>query len=186
MRVWLEPDDDPRRKLGFGWRRAETVGELVVIDTGSPNRVLGEALRAGSVAGLRGEVRAEVRYGTRSRVDFVVTDGAGRTFVEVKAVSLRRQGRWRSFPIASPRGRARHMADLAGMVAQGHRAVLIFLLQRTDCTGVAVARDIDPAYGRAFDAAVAAGVRVIALSSRIGTEGIEAGPPVPVVPGSAG
>ena len=184
-RIWLEPNEDPRRKLSHGWRLAELGGgHLVCVDTGLPNRVVGEALRAGRVPGLSGTVRAEVAYGTGSRVDFVVTDDAGRdTYVEVKAVTLRRAGDLAEFPDSVTARGARHMAELAEMVRQGHRAVVLLLLQRTDCARVGIAADIDPAYGAAFAAARAAGVEVLCLSTRIAVEGIEAGAPVPFVCG---
>jgi sugar fermentation stimulation protein A len=47
--------------------------------------------------------------------------------------------------------------------------------------GVALARDIDPAYGKAFDKAMAAGVEAIALRCKISTESIEIVAPVPVL-----
>jgi sugar fermentation stimulation protein A len=44
-----------------------------------------------------------------------------------------------------------------------------------------LARDIDPAYGRAFDRALAAGVEAIALRCRVSLEGIEVGDAIPVL-----
>ncbi|WP_179378089.1 DNA/RNA nuclease SfsA [Jannaschia marina] len=184
MRVWVEPNDDPRKKLKYGWRLTELPGgHIAGIDTGVPNRVVGEALRAGAVPGLTGAVRAEVKYGANSRVDFLVTGDRGDTYVEVKNCHLRRDGTLAEFPDCVTTRGAKHMDELAEMVRQGHRAVLIFLVQRTDCDRVSVAADIDPGYARAFGAARAAGVDVLALSSRITTEGVEAGPPLPVTGG---
>lgn len=183
-RIWLEPNDDPRRKLGFGWRLAELPGgRMAGIDTGVPNRVVGEALRAGRIAGLRGEVRAEVAYGTRSRVDFLLTEGGRATYVEVKNCHLRRHGDLAEFPDCVTLRGARHMDELARKVAEGHRAVLIFVVQRTDCARVAVAADIDSGYARAFEVARAAGVEVICLSTRITVAGVEDGPPLPLTGG---
>src|SRR6056297_3176087 len=71
-RVWLERNDDPKKKLDWGWRLVELDSGFVTIDTGLANRVVGEALRAGAVPALAGagRVRAEVKFGTGSRVDF--------------------------------------------------------------------------------------------------------------------
>lgn len=181
MRIWVEPNDDPKKKLKFGWRLTElSGGHMAGIDTGVPNRVVGEALRAGLVPGLAGDVRAEVKYGTNSRVDFLVSCGGLDTYVEVKNCHLRRTGTLAEFPDCVTLRGAKHMNELAEMVQQGHRAVLVFLVQRTDCDRVAVAADIDPGYARAFEAARSAGVEIMALSSRITTEGVEAGPPLSV------
>ncbi|PWJ17451.1 DNA/RNA nuclease SfsA [Jannaschia seohaensis] len=179
-RIWLEPNDDPRKKLKFGWRLAELPGGgFVCVDTGLPNRVVGEALRAGAVPGVTGEVRSEVAYGAGSRVDFVV----GGAFVEVKAVTLRRSGTLAEFPDSVTARGARHMSELAEVVRGGGRAVLLYLLQRDDCDAVGIARDIDPAYAAAFDTARAAGVEVRAHATRIDTGGIALGQAVPVAGG---
>ncbi|CTQ49316.1 DNA/RNA nuclease SfsA [Jannaschia donghaensis] len=184
-RIWVEPNDDPKKKLKYSWRLTELPdGHMAGIDTGVPNRVVGEALRAGQVPGLVGDVRAEVAYGTNSRVDFVVTRDEASTYVEVKNCHLRRTGTLAEFPDCVTVRGAKHMDELAEMVRRGHRAVLVFVVQRTDCTSVSVAGDIDPGYARAFDAARAAGVEIMALSSRITVAGVEAGPPLPVVDNS--
>lgn len=180
-RIWLEPNDDPRRKLDYGWRLVDLgAGHMAGIDTGVPNRVVAEALREGRIDGLTGhDVRAEVPYGEASRVDFLLTGKGRDTYVEVKNCHLRRQGDLAEFPDCVTRRGARHMEELARMVGKGHRAVLIFVVQRTDCARVAVAADIDPAYARAFDAARAAGVEVICLSTEIDTQGVRASAPLP-------
>lgn len=185
-RIWLEPNDDPKKKLKYGWRLADLAGgHRLVVDTGLPNRVVGDALRAHAVPGLDGydTVRAEVGYGTNSRVDFLLTGLGRNTYVEVKAVTLRRTGDLAEFPDCVTLRGAKHMMELAEMVRKGHRAVVVFALQRTDCGRVGVASDIDPGYGRAFDAARAAGVEVIAVDSRITVEGIWANGVLPFTGG---
>jgi sugar fermentation stimulation protein A len=75
MRIWLEPNDDPRKKLKFGWRLVELPGgHMAGIDTGVPNRIVGEALAEGRIDGARGygTIRPEQRYGENSRIDFLL------------------------------------------------------------------------------------------------------------------
>ena len=184
--VWVEPNDDPARKLGYGWRLAELPGgHWAGIDTSVPNRVLGEALRARAVPELAayGTVRPEVRYATRSRVDFLLSEpGLPDAYVEVKNVHLRRDGDWAEFPDCVTVRGARHLDDLAGMVAEGHRAVMLYLVQRTDCARLRLARDLDPAYGTAFDRAAAAGVETLAWDTAISPEGVSIRAPLPFSP----
>ena len=71
------------------------------------------------------------------------------------------------------------MADLAQMRAEGHRAVLLYLVQRSDATRVTVAADIDPAYATALRDAQAQGVEVIAMGAEISPQGITVGAPLP-------
>ncbi len=180
MRCWLEPNDDPARKLKYGWRLVELAGgHMAGIDTSVPNRVVGEALRAGAIAELAGyeRVRAEVKYGDRSRVDFLLSSGGPDAYVEVKNVHLRRRGDIAEFPDAVTARGTRHLADLARVAAEGHRAVMLYLVQRTDCARFALAADIDPAYARAF--AAAEGVEVLVYGTRIDTAGVQLGAPLP-------
>ena len=95
MRIWVEPNDDPKKKLKYGWRLVEhDTGHFTGVDTSVPNRALRAALEAGEVAGLEGydSVRPEVKYGENSRIDFLL-QGAGRrdAYVEVKSVTLMRE-----------------------------------------------------------------------------------------------
>jgi len=182
--VWIEPNDDPKRKLRFGWRLVELPdGEWAGVDTAVPNRVVGEALRARAIPALAayGTVRPEVRYGTRSRVDFLLTEpGLPDAYVEVKNVHLRRDGDWAEFPDCVTLRGARHLDELTRMVAAGHRAVMLYLVQRTDCARFRLAADLDPGYARAFGAATAAGVEAICFDTAISPEGVELRHELPV------
>jgi sugar fermentation stimulation protein A len=173
--IWLERNDDPRKKLRWGWRLSVPAGTCVGIDTGAANRVVAEALGHAAVPQLAGyaDTRAEVAYGNGSRVDFRLSGPERRDcYVEVKSVTLCREPGLAEFPDSVTARGARHLAELSDMVAAGHRAVLLYLVQRADCTGVAVAGDIDPAYAAALEGAKAAGVEVLAHACRIDPEGI--------------
>lgn len=181
MKVWLEPNDDPRKKLKFGWRLVEhDNGHFTGVDTSVPNRALKAALMAHEVPGLPPYdlVRPEVKYGENSRIDFLLSGDGPDTYVEVKSVTLSRQSGLAEFPDSVTARGAKHLAELAQMVKQGHRAVMFYLVQRTDCTAVTLAGDIDPAYKAAFDHAAEAGVIVLAHACRIDPTGITLGDPI--------
>ena len=183
MRVWLEPNDDPKKKLKFGWRLVELDGAMAGIDTAVPNRVVGEALRAGDVSEVAdySGVRAEVKYGKNSRVDFLLTqDGKPDLYLEVKNVHLKRVGDLAEFPDCVTARGAKHLDELSDMVALGHRAVMFYLVQRTDCTRFDLARDLDPAYGAAFAKARAAGVEVLCYDTVITTDSVLIGKPIAI------
>ncbi len=179
MRVWLEPNDDPKKKLKFGWRLVEfDEGHWVGIDTSVPNRVVGDALRAKSIVEFSSydQVRAEVPYGEKSRVDFLLTQsGQPDLYLEVKNAHLMRKDKLAEFPDCVTARGARHLDDLAEMVRKGHRAVMFYLIQRTDCDQFALARDLDPTYGRHFDRAIEAGVEVMCFGTQIDTKGVALG-----------
>ena len=173
LKVWLEPNDDPKKKLKYGWRLVEFEnGHWSGIDTGVPNRVVKEALEARAVAPLAGygTVRPEVPYGEKSRVDFLLSEpGLPDAYVEVKNVHLRREDDWAEFPDSVTTRGARHLDELSAMVKAGHRAVMLYLVQRTDCTRLKMAEDLDPAYAKAFVRARESGVEMLCFGTRIDT-----------------
>jgi sugar fermentation stimulation protein A len=188
VRVWLSKSADPKRKLAYSWELVEvdfgTGNELVGVNTGHPNTLAAAAIAQGAIVELAGyaSIRREVRYGRNSRVDFLL-EGEGRPpcYVEVKNVHLMRQPGLAEFPDSVTARGARHLDDLAGVAAGGSRAVMLYLIQICSASRFALARDIDPAYGRAFDRALARGVEAIAYRCTIANEGLEVAAPVPVV-----
>ncbi|MBY6002974.1 DNA/RNA nuclease SfsA [Salipiger bermudensis] len=183
LTIWLEPNDDPKRKLKYAWRLVEHEnGAFTGVDTGVPNRMLRAALTEGRVAGLEGydSVRPEVKYGANSRIDFLLTaEGRPDTYVEVKSVTLSRQPGLAEFPDSVTARGAKHLAELAAMAEAGHRAVMLYLVQRTDCSEVTLAADLDPTYSAAFSEATARGVEVLAFDCAITQEGVTLGRPLP-------
>ncbi len=169
--VWVSPAANPKAKLGWRWdfvRRRD--GILAGIDTNAPNRLVKEALGAGRIAevAVYHDMRAEVPYREGSRVDFLLTgEGLPDCWLEVKNVHLMREPGLVEFPDSVTARGAKHMGDLAAMRAGGARAVVLFCVQMTGAERMALADDLDPAYGRAFDAAMAAGVEVLAYACRI-------------------
>lgn len=187
VKLWLEPNDDPRRKLKFAWRLVDHEnGHFTGVDTSVPNRVLREALEAGAIAPLAGcdSIRSEVKYGNASRVDFLLRgQGQRDTWVEVKSVTLCRRPGLAEFPDSVTARGARHLRELAAMARAGDRAVMFYLVQRTDCTRFDLARDIDPAYAEAFDEAVAQGVECLVWRADLSPQGVALGPRIDCMPG---
>ncbi len=177
MTVWVEPNDDPKKKLKFAWKVVETPTGLAGVDTGLPNRVVEEALRAGAIPAFTGydEIRREVKYGAGSRVDFLLT-GAGRRdcWLEVKCVTLRR-GAFAEFPDAKTARGAKHLAELAEMARSGARAATLYLAHRADCADMRIAAEIDPAYAAAHAEACAAGMETHAFAADVTLDGVTLG-----------
>jgi sugar fermentation stimulation protein A len=187
-RVWLSKSDKAGRKLPHSWELVEAdFGrglELVGVNTAHPNPLVGAALAAGAIPALCGydTIRREVKYGKNSRVDFLLED-ANRPpcYVEIKNVHLMRQPGLAEFPDAKTERGAKHLEELGDMVEQGHRAVMLYLIQIGSADRFALARDIDPKYGAAFDRARSRGVEAMAWKCMITMDGIEIAEPVPMV-----
>ena len=189
-RVWLSDSGNPLRKYPCTWELVETdLGsgpELIGVNTGQPHQLVAEAIEAELIPELRNypSVRREVKYGERSRVDFLLDDPARPTcYLEVKNVHLMREPLLAEFPDCVTDRGAKHMRELAQMRAKGARAVLLFVIQIPSASRFAVARDIDPAYAAAFDQAREAGVEMLAWRCNVNLGGIEIMAPVPIVDG---
>ena len=187
-RVWLSRSANPKRKLAHSWELIEVdLGsgiELVGINTSHPNALAGEAIAAGLIPELAGYagIRREVNYGRNSRVDFLLESPARPPcHVEIKNVHLMRQPGLAEFPDAVTKRGAKHLLELREVAATGGRAVMLFLVQIGSAARFALARDIDPAYGQAFDLARAAGVEALARRCRLTRDGIEVGDAIPIV-----
>ena len=184
MKIWLEPNDDPKKKLDYGWRLIEHEnGHFTGVDTSVPNRALRETLEQQKIPELAAyhTVRPEVKYGENSRIDFLLTqDGLPDCYVEVKSVTLSRTKGQAEFPDSVTKRGAKHLLELSNMVAQGHRAVMLYLVQRTDCTSFTLARDIDPTYHAAYIAAREAGVETLCISTKITPEEINIDAPIDI------
>jgi sugar fermentation stimulation protein A len=186
--VWLSRSDKPGRKLPYSWELVEVdLGsgpELVGVNTAHPNVLVGAAIAAGAIPELAGYpvLRREVKYGRNSRVDFLL-EAAGKPhcYVEVKNVHLMRHRGLAEFPDSVTARGAKHLDELGAVVVAGGRAVMLYLIQIGSADRLALARDIDPHYGAAFDRARALGVEAIAYRCIISAEEIAVAGPVPVL-----
>jgi sugar fermentation stimulation protein A len=186
-RVWLSKSDNPKRKLAYSWELIEVDfgggSELVGVNTAHPNGIVAEALAAGLIPELAGyaTARREVKYGKNSRVDVLLEDPARPAcYVEVKNVHLMRRQGLAEFPDAVTARGAKHLDELAAMVAAGHRAVMLYLIQIGSAERFALAADIDPTYAGAFARARTAGVEAIAWRCAITADGIACARAVPI------
>ncbi|WP_374375285.1 DNA/RNA nuclease SfsA [Dongia sp.] len=185
-RCWLSAKTGKGRKLDFGWEIVETAsGALVGINTGYANRIVAEALAAGKLPGLPtdGTWRPEVKFGTGTRFDFAHEAADGKiTYLEVKSVTLSREPGLAEFPDSRTERGAKHLRALSAAFALGHRAILLFLVQRDDCDRLAVAADIDPAYQAALTLARGQGAELQAYHCSIAPTGISLAKPVTFLP----
>ncbi len=182
-RVLLSVSDNAKRKYAHTLEAVEADGVWVGVNTQNPNRI-GAALARARHAPfpLVGDVRPEVKYGKAERIDLLISEpGAPPLFVEIKNVHLVDRPGEASFPDCVTARGAKHLDALAAEVAAGNRAMMVFLIQRGDVKSFRLAREIDPAYGAAFDRAVAAGVTMVALKCRVAPEGIGYAEAVPIL-----
>ena len=174
--AWISRSDDPKRKLAHTLELVEADGGLVGVNTMHPNRLVAEALATDHFPELTGYTshRREVRYGANSRVDFLLeAPGRAQCWLEIKNCHLRRAGTLAEFPDCVAARSLKHLRELTAMVEAGERAVMLFVIQRTDCDAFAACADLDPAYARGLTEAAAKGVEVLAYACDMAETGVK-------------
>jgi sugar fermentation stimulation protein A len=182
LTCWLSRSDNPKRKLAHTLELVEVDGGLVGINTLHPNRLVAEALAADAIPELAGYAshRREVRYGTNSRVDFLLEGpGRPRAWVEVKNVHLMRTPGLAEFPDCVAARSSKHLRELAAMAQAGDRAVALFVVQRTDCAAFSACHDLDPAFARGLGDAAEKGVEVLVYGCEVTVDGVTIRRPLP-------
>ncbi len=187
-RVWLSRSDAASRKYPHTWEMVEAdLGggpTLVGINPMHPNKLVAEAITGGVISELTGYggLRREVKYGASSRIDLLLEDDRrGLCYVEVKNVHLMRRSGYAEFPDSVTSRGAKHLAELAGMAAHGHRAMMVYMVQRADAETFSISGDIDPAYLSAFKVAADAGVEAVAYRCRLSAEEIVVDRPIQII-----
>lgn len=173
--VWLTTATNPKRRLPYTWELVEALpGVLVGINTARANGLVRQGVETGVIQELADYrfVRGEVPFGSEgSRVDWLLESARGRCYLEVKNVTAADPGR-AFFPDAVSTRGTKHLRELTRVVAQGEEAALCFCIQRADVTALRPADEIDPAYGAALRAAMAAGVTVMAYRAQVTLQGV--------------
>lgn len=153
------------------------------INTLRSNAIVGEALRARRVSEVAayGTCKAEVPFGENSRVDFLLTEpGLPDGYLEVKNTTWPGEDGSLAFPDAVTARGQKHLRELAARVAEGQRAVLLFLANRRHGSFVRACHERDPEYARALVKAAQAGVEIIAYRTCIEPPKVTLGEAVPV------
>lgn len=167
LRVWLSPQNNPKRKLKWTWEQVETPGGFRVgVNTHRANQLVEEAIHSGPLKQIfNGIVRREVKIG-HSRIDFLIETARQKWLVEVKSVTL---GPLEPppdigyFPDAKSERATKHLQTLIDYQTKDMHSVLIFCAQHTGINTVAPAHHIDPEYAFWLSKAATCGVKLIAL-----------------------
>lgn len=179
VKVYLEKSDNETRSTAYDLVAVDKAGHLVNIDSVAPNKVAGEWLRAGGLYSDISLVRPEKTFGN-SRFDFYVESASGKkAFIEVKGVTLEREGA-AAFPDAPSERALKHVEELIEALEQGYEAYLLFVVQMKGICFVEPNMDTQPAFGEALKRARRAGVRILAYDCLVREDGLEMDTPVPV------
>jgi len=179
--VWISESPNQGRKLRHTLEIIEVDGVKVGVNTHNPNLLVREALESGALGiAFRGEIRREVKYGENSRIDFLLEAGGGKPlYVEVKNVTLK-EGELALFPDSVTERGKKHLEEMMNVVKEGARALMVYVIQRSDCEAFSLATDIDPQYAETLKKACAAGVEICAYQCRVDEEEIRVEKPIEI------
>lgn len=174
-RIWMSESDSPTRKHRHRLELVEADDTVVGINTGLPNRLAEEAIHAGLVSDLGSYpvLQREKKYGRNSRIDILLS-GPDRplAYVEVKNVHFRRTAGLAEFPDTVTERGSKHLEELGDMAEAGCRAVMLYLIQREDCSRFRICADLDPAYAAGFRRAISRGVEAYAVKCAVTSQQI--------------
>ena len=179
--LWLKPVNNPGRKTAYDLALVEAAGVLVSADARLPNALVAEAAAEGLLEGIETPlaITRESTFG-ESRFDLMLEHAEGRQYVEVKSVTLVEQGVG-LFPDSPTLRGAKHLNTLAEAVEAGHRAAVVFVVQRPDAVAFAANEPADPVLAEALRQAVDCGVEAYAYNCQVSREEVRINRPLPII-----
>jgi sugar fermentation stimulation protein A len=172
--VLLTPNDNPKRKLKYTWELVHNGKGWICINTQRANEVAFEAISKNQIPELTGypSIEREKKYGKNSRIDILLSSPEETCYVEVKSVSLLNEQENYTFPDSPTERGRKHLDELVAMTQDGHRAVMLFILNRSDGHQFTAAKNIDPKYAEKLTWAHQQGVEILVYGTKISPEGI--------------
>jgi sugar fermentation stimulation protein A len=178
--VYVSQSDNPQRKLPYTWEMIQvndTVPTWSGVNTSLPNRVIKAVLERHLIPelGEYQQVRSEVPYGQeKSRIDFVLDNGIDEPgppiYVEVKNTTWT-AGNLALFPDTVTTRGQKHIRELVNLLPEV-QAVMLYFINRGDCTAFAPGDSADRHYGELLRDAIAQGLKVLPCRFAVTPEAI--------------
>ena len=172
--VYLQPNNDPKRKLKYGLQIIKAKKNLVGVNTHLANKIVLHALNNNLIKELKNNnsVKPEVFFNKETRFDFLVEKNNQKSFVEVKNVTLFRDKKTAEFPDAITSRGSKHLLTLIDAIKKGYKSYLLFLVQIQNMEYFKIAKDIDREYYKNYIIAKKAGVNFLAYRCDISSKKI--------------
>lgn len=177
-KVWCLESSNPNRKTKYDLICVEKGSRLINMDSQAPNTAAGEWLRAGGLGPID-DLKPEYTHGD-SRYDFSFIQDGRRCFLEVKGVTLERDGIC-AFPDAPTQRGVKHIQGLIRAAQEGYGAYILFVIQMADVISIHPNDATDPVFGQALREAAENGVRILAYDCAVTPETMEIRSPVDII-----
>lgn len=182
-KVWLSKSDQMQRKTKYDLiaveiQKADSKPKLVNVDSQIPNAAAVEWLQNSRLFSEKAVIKREVCYGS-SRFDCYVEDGERKALIEVKGVTLERDG-IALFPDAPTERGVKHVRELMQCLNDGYEAYILFVIQMKGVIAFRPNDETHRAFGQALREAQQAGVQVLAIDCVVTNDSLYLDAPVPI------
>ena len=173
--VFISKNNDPKRKLKYTLEIIKVKKNLVGINTHFANKIVHHGLSNNLINELKDndEIRSEVFFNKETRFDFLVKKKNHKYFVEVKNVTLHREGKIAEFPDAITSRGSKHLKTLIDATKKGYKSYILFLVQIEGMEYFKIAKDIDNEYYNNYLFAKKNGVKFLAYRCKISSKKIK-------------
>lgn len=177
--VQVSCSDNPKRKLRYTWEMTQvcdTQPTWVGVNTSLPNRVVKAVIEQGLIPGLDrySQIRTEVPYGAanKSRIDFLLTEAETNRpiYIEVKNTTWAKN-HLALFPDTVTTRGQKHLRELTALIPEA-QVVMLYFINRDDCTHFAPGDSADPKYGQLLREAVDQGLAVLPCRFEVSPAGL--------------
>lgn len=172
---------NPARRTRWDLIGVEKGSLMINVDSQVPNKVVEEWLKKGNLFSNITQIRPEYMYGN-SRIDLYVEADGRRILIEVKGVTLEKDGTAR-FPDAPSERAIKHVTELRRAVKDGYEAYVFFVIQMKGIHCFMPNTDTHPQFAEVLREAVRDGVRVLAYDCEVTKNSIRIADEVPVALG---
>lgn len=171
--VYLSHDAHVKRKYPSTWQAVQQNNTLVGVNTHLPNKLIKAALLQKLLPSfdMFDTIRAEVAETKGVRFDFLLSSPSDMCYVEVKNVHYQEKG-VALFPDSPTERGVKHLKALMEKVRLGHRAALVYAVQRDDCHAFDTCHTFDPLYDATAREALEVGVEMCAYAFTLTTKGV--------------
>ena len=173
--AWVLKNEDPKRKLKYTLQILKTSKNVIGVNTHLANKLVHEGLQNNTLLKFKNldKIVKEKFYNKETRFDFLVEKNKKKIFIEVKNVTLIRDGKTSEFPDAITTRGSKHIKTLMDAHKKGYECYVLFLVQIENCEYFKIANDIDNEYYENYKLAKKSGVKFIAYNCKVGSKEIK-------------
>ena len=173
--AWVLKNDNPKRKLKYTLQILKTKKNVIGVNTHLANKLVHEGLQNNTLLEFKNldKIVTEKFYNKETRFDFFVEKNKKKIFIEVKNVTLIRDGKTSEFPDAITTRGSKHIKTLMDAHKKGYECYVLFLVQIENCKYFKIAKDIDNEYYVNYKLAKKSGVKFIAYNCKVGPKEIK-------------